>query len=57
MLYHVAAPTAKGFRVIEVWENQTALEKALQDKLGQALAKANINVQPEIAQVHNIMKP
>jgi quinol monooxygenase YgiN len=57
MLYHVAGPTAKGFRVMEVWENQAAADKFFQDKLAQALPKANINVKPEVAQVHNIMKP
>jgi quinol monooxygenase YgiN len=58
MLYHVAAPTAAGgFRVIEVWENQAAADKFFQEKLAQALQKANINVKPEVAQVHNIMKP
>ena len=58
MLYHVAAPMAAGgFRVIEVWENQAAADKFFQEKLAQALPKANINVKPEVAQVHNIMKP
>jgi quinol monooxygenase YgiN len=58
MLYHVAGPTASGsFRVIEVWENQAAADKFFQEKLAQALPKANINVKPEVAQVHNIMKP
>lgn len=58
MLYHVPAPMAAGgFQVIEVWENQAAADKFFQEKLAQALPKANINVKPEVAQVHNIMKP
>jgi len=57
MLYHVAAPTANGWRVVEVWESQAAVDKFFQEKLGKALQKANINVKPEVAQVHNIMKP
>jgi quinol monooxygenase YgiN len=60
MLYHVAAPMAAGgFRVIEVWESQAAADKFFQEKLAQALPKANIdvNLKPEVAQVHNIMKP
>ena len=57
MLYHVAAPTANGFRVVEVWDSQAAADKFFQDKLAEALPKANINVKPEVAQVHNIMKP
>jgi quinol monooxygenase YgiN len=58
MLYHVAGPMAAGgFRVIEVWENQAAADTFFKAKLAQALPKANINVKPEVAQVHNIMKP
>jgi hypothetical protein len=57
MLYHVAAPTANGFRVIEVWDSQAAADKFFHEKLAQALPKAHINVKPEVAQVHNIMKP
>jgi quinol monooxygenase YgiN len=57
LLYHVAAPTADGFRVVEVWESEASMEKFFQASLRQALQKANINVQPQIAPVHNIIKP
>ena len=57
MLYHVAAPMATGWRVVEVWESQAAADKFFQEKLAQALPKANINVKPEVTQAHNIMKP
>ena len=57
MLYHVAAPMANGWRVVEVWESQAAADKFFQEKLGQALQKANISAKPEIAQAYNIMKP
>jgi len=57
MLYHIAAPMADGWRVVEVWESQAAADKFFQEKLAQALPKANINVKPEVTQVHNIMKP
>ncbi len=57
MLYHVAAPMANGWRVVEVWESQAGADKFFQEKLAQALPKANINVKPDTAQVHNIMKP
>lgn len=57
MLYHVAAPMANGWRVVEVWESQAAADKFFQEKLAQALPKANINVKPDTAQVHNIMEP
>ena len=58
MLYHVAgAAQSGGFRVIEVWESQEVVDRFFQEKLGAALQKANINVQPEVFSVHNIMKP
>ena len=57
MLHHVAAPMANGWRVVEVWESQAAADKFFHEKLGQALQKANINAKPQVAEVHNIMKP
>jgi quinol monooxygenase YgiN len=57
MLYHVAGPTeAGGWRVIEVWESQEAADRFFKEKLGQALQKANISIQPQVFQVHNIMQ-
>ena len=56
LLYHVAAPTPNGFRVVEVWDSQEALDNFFQRTLGQALKKANINVQPQIAPVYKIVK-
>jgi len=56
MLYHVGAPMANGWRVVEVWESQAAADQFFQDKLGKALQKANINVKPEVTQAHNIIK-
>ncbi len=57
MLFHVAGPTERGFRVIEVWENQAAADKFFHEKLAQALPKANINAKPQVSEVYNIMKP
>ena len=57
MLYHVAALHSGGLKVIEVWESQEAMDRFFQEKLGAALQKANITVQPEVFSVHNIMKP
>ena len=54
--YHVAGPTDNGWRVIEVWESQEVLDRFFQEKLGQALSKAHISVQPQTFQVHNIMQ-
>ncbi|MEA2641742.1 MAG: hypothetical protein QOF51_3136 [Chloroflexota bacterium] len=57
MLYHVGGPAADGWRVVEVWESQEAAERFFNDKLGASLQKANINIQPEFFQVHNVMQP
>ena len=55
-LYHVAGPTANGWRVVEVWESQDALDRFFAEKLGAALARAKIDIQPQVFQVHNIMQ-
>ena len=57
MLFHVGAHGEGGFYVVEVWESQEAASKFFQDKLGQALQNADISAQPQVLQVHNIMKP
>jgi quinol monooxygenase YgiN len=57
LLYHVAGPMENGWRVVEVWESQEILDRFFQEKLGQALQKANITVQPQVFPVHNIMQP
>lgn len=57
MLSHVAGPTADGWCVFEVWESQEAVDRFFQEKkLGAALQKANINEQPEVFQIHNMMQ-
>ena len=55
-LYHVAGPTANGWRVVEVWESQEAIDRFFAEKLGAALARAGIDIQPQLFQVHNIMQ-
>jgi quinol monooxygenase YgiN len=55
MQYHVAGPTDNGWYVVEVWESQEALDRFIQDKLGQALPKAGITVHPRVVQVANVM--
>src|SRR5664279_5895701 len=56
MLSHVAGPTADGWAVCEVWESQEAVDKFFQEKLGAALQKANINIQPVVFPVENMMQ-
>jgi len=55
-LYHVAGPTPNGWRVVEAWESQEAIDRFLAEKLGAALARAGIGIQPQMFQVHNIMQ-
>jgi hypothetical protein len=55
MLYHVGGPTKTGWRVTEVWESQEAADRFFQETLGTALQRANINIQPQVTDVHNIM--
>jgi hypothetical protein len=56
MLYHAGGPTSDGWRVIEVWESQEALDRFFQEKLGAALHQAGITVQPEVFPIHNMME-
>jgi quinol monooxygenase YgiN len=53
LLTHHAGPTEDGFCVIETWESPEALERFFQDKLGRALAAANVRVQPKIFPISN----
>ena len=57
LLYHAGGPTENGWCVIEVWESQEALQRCFDERLGQALQKAQISVQPKFFEVANIMKP
>jgi hypothetical protein len=57
MLYHAAGPIPNGWRVIEIWESQEAADRFFRDKLGTALQRANINVQPQSFEVINTMQP
>ena len=57
MLYHAAGPTPDGWRVIEIWESQEAADRFFRDKLGAALQRANISVQPQDFEVINTMRP
>ena len=57
VIFHAAGPSADGWRVVEVWESQEALDRFFQEKLGAALQKANISAQPEVFPVHNLMQP
>jgi quinol monooxygenase YgiN len=57
MLYHVGGPGENGWVVIEIWESQEVAKRFFDQKLRQALQKAQVSVQPPFFQVHNLMKP
>ena len=57
MLYHAAGPIPNGWRVIEIWESQETADRFFQDKLGAALQRAHISVQPQRFEVVNTMQP
>jgi len=56
MLAHAGGPAPDGWRVVEIWESQEALDQFFRDKLGAALQQAKINVQPEIFPVQNLVQ-
>ena len=55
MLYHVAGSSPTGWSVVEVWNSQASADLFLKEKLGAALQRANITVQPHAFDVHNIV--
>ena len=57
MLYHAAGPTETGWRVVEIWESQEAVQRFFDQQLGQELQRAGIDVQPQQFEVVNIMQP
>jgi quinol monooxygenase YgiN len=56
LLHHAAGPSESGWCVIEVWESQEAVTRFFQEKLGAALEKAGMNVQPRFFEVFNTMQ-
>jgi quinol monooxygenase YgiN len=56
MLTHSAGTTENGWCVVETWESQEAAGQFFQQKLGQALEQAGINIQPKFFQVVNTMR-
>ena len=57
LLYHMAGQGETGWCVVEVWESQEALQRFFDERLGQALQQANINVQPRFFQVVATLQP
>jgi quinol monooxygenase YgiN len=58
LLYHVDGPIEGGWRVVDVWESQEALDTFFQEKLGQALQEAGLAMpQPQVWPAQRIVKP
>jgi hypothetical protein len=55
MIYHAAGMTEDGLCVTEIWESQEALDQFFNEKLGQALQEAKIDIKPVTFQVVNII--
>jgi hypothetical protein len=55
LLTHHAGPTEDGFCVIETWESQDALQQFFRERLGQALERAGIQVQPKVFEIVNAL--
>jgi hypothetical protein len=41
LISHVAAPTAEGFRVVDVWESVDALDRFVEERLGPAMGRVS----------------
>ena len=52
MIEHVAGPSEGGWTVIELWESEADARAFFDDRLGAALKRANISVQPKVFAVH-----
>lgn len=54
LLVHVAGETANGFRVIDVWESDEALQR-FGEALTPIMAKLGIEEQPVVSSVHTLV--
>jgi hypothetical protein len=56
MLFHSGGPMpGGGWRVMETWESQAALDTFVEHKLGQALERAGITERPQTFEVESIV--
>ena len=55
-LFHVSGPYAGGWRVVDVWESQDAIDQFVQSKLAEALKTAGIalDTPPQVFEVYNM---
>jgi hypothetical protein len=58
LLYHVEGPIEGGWRVVDVWESQEAVDMFFQEMLGQVLQEAGVAIpRPQFWSAHRIIKP
>ncbi len=56
LIFHVAGPIEGGWRVVDVWESQEAVNTFFQEHLGPALQEAGIAATPpQFWPVHNML--
>ena len=55
-IFHLAGPMEGGWRVLEVWKSQEAVDAFYREKLEPGLHSAGIiDFQPKVFEVHNIV--
>ena len=55
-IFHVAGPMEGGWRVVDVWESQEAVNKFFQEQLGPAAQEAGMEMRiPQFWPVHNML--
>ena len=58
LLYHVEGPIEGGWRVVDVWESQEAVDLFYHERLGQVLQEVGVAIpQPQFWPAHRIIKP
>ncbi len=55
-IFHVAGPIEGGWRIVDVWESQEAVNKFFQEQLGPAAQEAGMEMRiPQFWPVHNML--
>jgi hypothetical protein len=57
-LFHWAAKTDDGFRVVDVWQTKEEFERFSQEHIGPDMQRAGVQIEPEVTftEVHNYLK-
>jgi hypothetical protein len=55
-IFHVSGPIEGGWRIVDVWESQEAVNKFFQEQLGPAAQEAGMEMRiPQFWPVHNML--